>query len=148
MLSGLYLITNEGIPLYFYNNMGSKDSDSNEILFSGIISAIQKVLVEVNVGKAQSFITDNYQVKLYPEDRVVYAFIIARKSKISETALNLLHLRLHEKVQPLLKSYKELNMVVNDISGALQLVISNVLLHWEKDQLESEASKKAKESLW
>ncbi len=147
MLSGLYIISSAGIPLYFHSEMKSEGVD-NDILFSGVITAIQKLLIELQVGEVTEFKTSNYNVVLYNENKFAYAFLISKQSKLDNTAINLLHIGLNEHVKPILKDYDELEELNTNVHGVLSLAVSNVLRKWELDQKESNASKKAKESLW
>ena len=149
MLSGLYIISNSGIPLYHQNELNfmfGEGNTDNDILFSGLITAVQKFLVEIHVGEAKSFMTDNYNLNIYSEDHFAYVFIVDKKSSIS--SLGTLHKRLNAQIKPLLQDNENLDLISNNIRSLIKLGVSKVLSEWIKEEEESSASKKAKESLW
>ena len=63
MINTIYIISPTGIPIYFKELLPSRDSSiERATLFSGVISAIQSVLLEIDAGQADYFTTKTNEI--------------------------------------------------------------------------------------
>ena len=132
------------------NFLFDKGVTDKDILFSGLITAVQKFLVEINVGEAKSFSTDNFNLNIYSEDNFAYVFIVDKTSSVTQGSLSDLHKKLNSQIKPLLQDQnpENLDIISNNVSSLIKIGVSKVLSEWLRAEEETTASKKAKESLW
>jgi hypothetical protein len=63
MINTIYIISPTGMPIYFKELILSRDSSIERVtLFSGVISAIQSVLLEIDAGQADYFTTKTNEI--------------------------------------------------------------------------------------
>ena len=132
--------------MYIHSELLEAD---DQTLFSGLLTAIQAFLTEINIGEAKSFTTDLYNVTIHPEDRLAYVFITDKKSKIDEKSLDNLHNELNLHIFPLSEKYSDYEFTTDEnFQSLVEFAVTNVLIKWKGVMKESVATKKAKESLW
>ncbi|MHA2251543.1 MAG: hypothetical protein ACXAD7_14360 [Candidatus Kariarchaeaceae archaeon] len=151
MLTALYIISKGGIPLHIYNPTVSisDDNDHAAILFSGIISAIQNFLIEINIGEARSFTTATHNINIFSRDNYACVVINELDDEYSEKQIASLFDSVTVEVDLILKDFDQAKVVnTPEVDGLLGMAISRIVSIWKKENSESKASKKLKNSLW
>ncbi len=146
MIKGLYVISQAGVPIYSYNENETEDQD---ILFSGLITAIKKFLEEINVGQVRQFTTESHIIQIYSNAGYAVVFIFDLSSGIDAESGKKLYNTILEQLGDSIKMFEEAGTHFTDeLETLLSLTISQSLAIWKEYIAQSKVSKKIQESLW
>ncbi len=151
MSLSLFIITHSGLPLYTYVTEGKVDDSTNEVLFSGMISAILSFLGESNVGAAKSFTTETKFIYIRRLERfALISLTPIDDKKYTNENLDKLLVRLETLINFILTKFKdsELPYKSGEISETLNEPIAEIINKWEKELKQSKASRTFKNGIW
>ncbi len=148
MIEALYIISQDGIPIYSYSEMNSTGMDI-DVLFSGLITAIKKFLIEINVGEVQQFATESHQVQIYSKQNYAVVFIFNTEGNITKEKGERLYSIIHEELGDSLEMFEaSKGDLGNELNTLLTIAVSKSLEKWKRYLKQSEVQKKIRESLW
>lgn len=150
MFKELYVISKAGIPLHFYHQGASQNpTEGRTTLFSGIISAIMKFLVEVDVGDVKNFVTESNQISISSASNFAIILISDINAKLNEQDVNDLFNKLTNEIGLALIDYED-GTHISDEETIMKLnnIFERVIPAWENEVKKSEAAKRLKKSLW
>ena len=148
MIRAFYILTPGGVPIFYYDPVEKKDAISDAILFTGLITAIQNFLIEVEIGAPKQFTTNTREV--YIEATTCFGLVLVKDQNDGTTA---------EEIQQLLGYLiQKLNFIIPDEQYCeyiddterrqIREVVDKILFDWTETIEQSKASKKMKEGLW
>ena len=150
MFKELYVISKAGIPLHFYQKGASQNpTEGRTTLFSGIISAIMKFLVEVDVGDVKNFITESNQISISSAPNFAIILINDINAKINEQDVTDLFTRLSSEIGLALIDYDDgMHISDEETINKLNDIFQRIIPAWENEAKKSQAAKRLKKSLW
>lgn len=150
MLEALYIVSPGGIPIYFKNLATAEGRDSVEAvtLFSGLISAIQRFLVETNVGELSFFTTSTHEIYIEATDTFAAVAVCGHCETGMSGNIREFIKEIIGAVSHLKSDFCEGNQITAATYDSLDVLVSNTYSRWIQHTKESEATQKLKESLW
>ncbi len=148
MIQAVYIISITGIPIYFTNRVQNAEYIEEATLFSGVISAIQTALVEIDVGVPSYFRTRKNDVYLEATDNFAVALVTDQDKSLSKEDSRDILLEIINELIFHFPSLEDPEMLNNDEKDKIDDIVSKMLQKWEKKIKDSEATKKLKDSIW
>ncbi len=148
MIQAVYIISRTGVPLYFKERMPEEDDVTKITLFSGVISAIRAVLIELDAGEANYFTTQTHEVYIEATSNFALALVKDIKDKFeSETVEEMIA----EAITQITFNFEELpeaGILNSEEEEKMTNIIDNLMIKWDESVKDSAALKKIKESFW
>ncbi|MHA1345938.1 MAG: hypothetical protein ACTSVO_13010 [Candidatus Heimdallarchaeaceae archaeon] len=149
MIQAIYIISRNGVPIHFKELLGiEQDNVTKATLFTGIISAIQTVLREIDAGDANYFTTATHEIFL----EVTNDFAVALVTKIDEDSdkksMNDLMSQIITEITFQFEEIPEIGFIVAEDQNKIEEIVDNKIANWESRRDEGVATKKLKDALW
>ncbi|MHA1217647.1 MAG: hypothetical protein ACTSSN_12935 [Candidatus Heimdallarchaeaceae archaeon] len=148
MIQAVYIISRTGVPLYFKERIPEEDDVTKITLFSGVISAIRAVLIELDAGEANYFTTQTHEVYIEATNNFALALVKDIKDKFeSETVEEMIA----EAITQITFNFEELpeaGILNAEEEEKMTNIIDNLMIKWDESVKDSSALKKIKESFW
>ncbi|MCG3225044.1 MAG: hypothetical protein H7647_11295 [Candidatus Heimdallarchaeota archaeon] len=148
MIRAFYILTPGGIPVFYYDPVEKKDALADAILFTGLITAIQNFLVEVEIGAPKQFTTNTREVYIKTTDCFGLVLVKDQKDDISTDDVQQLLKLLVNKLDGLIPDKQSCDVVDDTERRQIREIVDKILVYWKEIIKESKASKKMKEGLW
>jgi len=148
MIRAFYILTPGGVPVFYYDPVEKKDALADAILFTGLITAIQNFLIEVEIGAPKQFTTNTREV--YIETTNCFGLVLVKDQKDGISADDVQHLlaSLVKKLDLFMPDKQSCELVDDTERRQIREIVDKMLLEWKNTVKESKAAKKMKEGLW
>jgi len=148
MIQAIYIISRNGVPIHFKELLEEEDNVTKATLFTGIISAIQTVLREIDAGEANYFTTATHEIFL----KVTNDFAVALVTKIDKDSdkqsMNNLMSEIITAITFQFEEIPEIGFLNKEDQSKIEEIIDSRLTKWESKKGEEIATKKLKDALW
>ncbi|MCE7733984.1 MAG: hypothetical protein GPJ54_03840 [Candidatus Heimdallarchaeota archaeon] len=149
MFKALYIITRAGMPLFIYEpEHVNKTSEEAQTLFSGMLTALMRFLVEVEVGEVKDFVTESNRVSISTTDDYAVVLVSEMATNLSDEDISLLLDRSRAEISLILQNKSPMSVVTNALDDLFNSVFERIIADWKKEISKSVASKKMQKSLW
>jgi len=151
VLDGLLVIHTTGVPIYYYRpDRLSKERDNNNvILFSGLLTAIQAFLKEVEIGEARIFETEKNLILIHPSKNYFITILIPLSKKGEMDTYSKLVNEINMAIKKWEKELDGLDVeVLSSFKGKAGKTLTEIIKKWEKEASIPVVAKKLKECLW
>jgi hypothetical protein len=137
MIRALYIMSPGGVPVYYYDRIQQEDKMADAILFTGLITAIKNVMVEVDVGEPELFSTKTREVYLEATDCFTVALIKDVDDTISSEVVKKLLSKLTTDLYSVLGDDEACNVIDVEQAEMVKDIADLVIPEWEnKTELE------------
>ncbi|NPD89573.1 MAG: hypothetical protein HGN29_12710 [Asgard group archaeon] len=148
MIQAVYIMSRNGLPIIAVGKK-AKDEEFGEVaLFSGILSAIQTAMQEIDVGVPKLIDTKKFEIFIELEDE--FAVALVRESTETEER-DLMHEITAGILEELDEKYDDLsdyNLLTDAQLKDIRKLITSMILKGEKELSKRKATKIASDSLW
>ncbi|MHA1201104.1 MAG: roadblock/LC7 domain-containing protein [Candidatus Heimdallarchaeaceae archaeon] len=149
MIQAIYIISRNGVPIHFKELMGEDDdSVTKATLFTGIISAIQTVLREIDAGDANYFTTATHEIFLEVTNDFAVALVTKIDKDSNNQSINNLMSEIITAITFQFEEIPEIGFLMEEDQNKIAEIVDNKLDKWERRQEEGSATKKLKDALW
>jgi len=148
MIHTVYIISRNGLPIIAVGKDEKDDDFVEAALFSGILSAIQTAMQEIDVGVPKFVDTKKFEIFIELEEEFAVALI--RESTETEER-DLMHDITAEILNKLDKKYDDLsdyNLLSDEQLQDIRTLIVNMIQKGDKELSKRKATKIASDSLW
>ena len=148
MIQAVYIISRNGLPIICVGKEEKEDEFGEAALFSGILSAIQTAMQEIDVGVPKFVDTKKFEIFIELEEE--FAVALVRESKEIEER-DIMHEITAEILDRLDKKYDDLsdyNLLTESQLSDIRRIITNMIQKGEKELSKRKATKIASDSLW
>ncbi|MCG3220676.1 MAG: roadblock/LC7 domain-containing protein [Candidatus Heimdallarchaeota archaeon] len=148
MIHTVYIISRNGLPIIAVGKDEKDDDFVEAALFSGILSAIQTAMQEIDVGVPKFVDTKKFEIFIELEEEFAVALI--RESTETEER-DLMHDITAEILDKLDKKYDDLsdyNLLSDEQLQDIRTLIVNMIQKGDKELSKRKATKIASDSLW
>ncbi|MHA1684793.1 MAG: hypothetical protein ACTSYD_00145 [Candidatus Heimdallarchaeaceae archaeon] len=147
MIHAIYIINRAGIPLYYKETLDNASDITRATLFSGVISAIQSLLKDMEIGEATEVSTKAYDILLEVAADFAVVLVLNPCNDEDKKKLRKELAKLTTKVSFGFKNITESNLTKKE-EELLNDLTNDFMVKCEKILSASEATKRLRESLW
>ena len=148
MIRAFYILTPGGIPVFYYDPVEKKDALADAILFTGLITAIQNFLIEVEIGAPKQFTTNTREVYIETTNCFGLVLVKDQNDDISADDVQQLLTLLVNRLDLVMPDKQSCDLVDDTERRQIREIVDKILLKWKNTIKESKAVKKMKEGLW
>jgi hypothetical protein len=148
MIQAVYIISRNGLPIICVGKDEKEDEFGEAALFSGILSAIQTAMQEIDVGVPKFVDTKKFEIFIELEEEFAVA-LVRESTEVEER--DIMHEITAEILDRLDKKYDDLsdyNLLNDDQLNDIRRIITNMIQKGEKELSKRKATKIASDSLW
>ena len=148
MIQSVYIISRNGMPIVAVGKDEKTEEFTEVALFSGILSAIQTAMQEIDVGVPKFVDTKKFEIFIELEDE--FAVALVRESKDIEDR-DFMHEITADILNKLDEKYDDLsdyNMLSEKQVEDIKNMISRLIQKGEKELSKRKATKIASDSFW
>ncbi len=148
MIQSVYIISRSGLPIVAVGKDEKTQEFTEVALFSGIVSAIQTAMQEIDVGVPKFVDTKKFEIFIEIEEE--FAVALVRESKEVEDR-DFMHEITAEILNKLDEKYDDLsdyNMLSESQISDIRAIISRLIQKGEKELSKRKATKIASNSFW
>ena len=148
MIQSVYIISRSGLPIVAVGKDEKTQEFTEVALFSGIVSAIQTAMQEIDVGVPKFVDTKKFEIFIEIEEE--FAVALVRESKEVEDR-DFMHEITAEILNKLDEKYDDLsdyNMLSESQIDDIRAIISRLIQKGEKELSKRKATKIASNSFW
>lgn len=148
MIQSVYIISRSGLPIVAVGKDEKTQEFTEVALFSGIVSAIQTAMQEIDVGVPKFVDTKKFEIFIEIEEE--FAVALVRESKEVEDR-DFMHEITAEILNKLNEKYDDLsdyNMLSESQISDIRAIISRLIQKGEKELSKRKATKIASNSFW
>ncbi|MBY9001056.1 MAG: hypothetical protein KGD64_09090 [Candidatus Heimdallarchaeota archaeon] len=148
MIRAFYILTPGGVPIFYYDPVEKKDALDEAILFTGLITAIQNFLIEVEIGAPKQFTTNTREVYIETTNCFGLVLVKDQSDEITSDDVEKLLKTLVKKLDILIPDEPSCDFVDDAERLQIRRIVEKILPEWENTIKESKAVKKMREGLW
>ena len=148
MIQAVYIISRTGVPIYFKERTPEEDDVTKITLFSGVISAIRTVLLEIDAGEANYLITQTHEVYVEATKDFAVALVKDIEDKFEREVIDEMIAELITQITFNFNELPEVGILNVAEEETMATIINDLMTKWEESINDSKASKKIKESFW
>ncbi|UJG41667.1 MAG: hypothetical protein K9W45_04170 [Candidatus Heimdallarchaeum aukensis] len=146
VIESVYIISRTGLPLLYVDFVSQEDDVDAVTLFSGIISAIQVAMAEIDVGVPSFFDTEKNEIFMNVTEKFAIA-VVKNQEPIDRNEMN----KLMDQIQTLVsfdQEVEDFSTISDETKNKISKKIREIVNNWEDYISEREATKRITESLW
>ncbi|MCE7734914.1 MAG: hypothetical protein GPJ54_08565 [Candidatus Heimdallarchaeota archaeon] len=145
----LYIISNGGLPLFIYpKEQNVEASDGKNTLFAGILSALLKLLVEVEIGEVEQLITKSNTIYIHSSNIYSIICILKREHGIDESDIYTLLRSTMDEISLLTLDREQFSLITPNLEILFENAFNRLVKQWERETASSTISKLMQQSLW
>ena len=150
MIQAIYIISRNGVPIHFKELMEEEKEDSvtKATLFTGIISAIQTVLREIDAGDANYFTTETHEIFLEVTDDFAVALVTKFDEDSEKQSVSNLMSEIITEISFKFEEIPEIGFLDGEDQSKIEEIVERKISNWESREEEGSATKKLKDALW
>jgi predicted regulator of Ras-like GTPase activity (Roadblock/LC7/MglB family) len=147
IIEELYILSKDGRPLYLYSPIKSEIDIVGATLFSGILSAIQGAMSQLDEDGVTNFTTNKKEVFVRGKEEITYVIVTSTNNPISKDAMNSLLDQIVDKVTISHQIGDDIS-IDESANNFYNTIVEMIINQWEKENKESKATQKLKKVLW
>ncbi|MCK4254387.1 MAG: hypothetical protein KAX32_07970 [Candidatus Heimdallarchaeota archaeon] len=128
--------------------MGEEDNVTKATLFTGIISAIQTVLREIDAGDANYFTTATHEIFLEVTNDFAVALVTKIDKDSNKQSMSDLMSEIITAITFQFEEIPEIGFLIKEDQIKIEEIVDNKLDKWGRIEEEGIATKKLKDALW
>lgn len=148
MIQAIYIISRNGVPIHFKELLEEEDNVTKATLFTGIISAIQTVLREIDAGDANYFTTATHEIFLEVTNDFAVALVTEVDEDSDKQSMNTLMSEIITEITFQFEEIPEIGFLIQEDQSKIEGIVDRNLAKWESRKEEGSATKKLKDALW
>jgi hypothetical protein len=148
VIQAIYIISRNGVPIHFKELMGEEDNVTKATLFTGIISAIQTVLREIDAGDANYFTTATHEIFLEVTNDFAVALVTKIDKDSNKQSMSDLMSEIITAITFQFEEIPEIGFLIKEDQIKIEEIVDNKLDKWGRREEEGIATKKLKDALW
>ncbi|OLS32678.1 MAG: hypothetical protein HeimAB125_06460 [Candidatus Heimdallarchaeota archaeon AB_125] len=148
MIQAVYVISRSGIPIVVVDKGDENSSFSDQALFSGILTAIQSAMEEIDVGVPKFVDTKKFEVFIELSDEIAVALL--RKGEI-EVERQIIHEMTSEILQNISSNFPNIgdyNLLSEEQIDEIEKYVEEMIEKGDKEIAKRKATKIVSDSFW
>ena len=148
MIKSFYIVSAGGVPIYHYDLIEKKDAIADAILFSGLITAIQNLMVEVEIGQPRQVTTESNEV--YLETAKCFGVVLIKElgDEFSTADVKKMLSNLMEEIKKIIPDEEACTYLDDEERVEIIKIVDKEILNWTELYKETDSIKEMKKGFW
>ncbi len=148
MIQAVYVISRTGLPIVVVDKGDENSSFANQALFSGIMTAIQSAMEEIDVGVPKFVDTKKFEVFIELTDDFAVALLRRATTEVERSIMHEITADILKEINSKYPSISDYNLLteeqVEEIEGSIELMMQN----GDKEIAQRKATKIISDAFW
>lgn len=148
MISAMYLISRHGVPITSVFSDNRVEDITETTLFSGILSAIQTAMIELDVGVPKRIESKKQDIYLELIEKAAIAIICDKKTVADRELMNNCLKKFIESFQSKFTSINDFTIIKDEKISEIKTFLEKYLEEMQEELCKSRSTKLISDSFW
>ena len=148
MIQAVYVISRSGIPIVVVDKGDEDSSFSDQALFSGILTAIQSAMEEIDVGVPKFVDTKKFEVFIELSDEIAVALLRKGDTTVERSLIHDITSEILQTISDRFPNITEYNLLTEEQIDEIELFVDEMIARGDKEIAKRKATKIVSDSFW
>ncbi len=148
MIQAVYIISRSGIPIVVVDRGDDDSSFSDQALFSGILTAIQSAMEEIDVGVPKFVDTKKFEVFIELSDEIAVALLRKGDIEVERPIIHEITSEILQNISGNFPNIGEYNLLTEEQIDEIEKYVEEMIEKGDKEIVKRKATKIVSDSFW
>jgi len=148
MIQAVYIISRTGLPIVVVDKGDENSSFSDQALFSGIMTAIQAAMEEIDVGTPKFVDTRKFEIFIELSDNIAVALLRKAQTDVERSIIHDITAKILENISSKFPNIYDYNLLTEEQVEEIEHFVEEMMEQGDKEIAQRKATKIVSDSFW
>ncbi len=148
MIQAVYIISRTGLPIVVVDKGDENSSFSDQALFSGIMTAIQAAMEEIDVGTPKFVDTRKFEIFIELSDNIAVALLRKAQTDVERSIIHDITAKILEDISSKFPNIYDYNLLTEEQVEEIEHFVEEMMEKGDKEIAQRRATKIVSDSFW
>lgn len=148
MIQAVYIISRTGLPIVVVDKGDENSSFSDQALFSGIMTAIQAAMEEIDVGTPKFVDTRKFEIFIELSDNIAVALLRKAQTDVERSIIHDITAKILEDISSKFPNIYDYNLLTEEQVEEIEHFVEEMMEKGDKEIAQRKATKIVSDSFW
>lgn len=148
MIQAVYIISRTGLPIVVVDKGDENSSFSDQALFSGIMTAIQAAMEEIDVGTPKFVDTRKFEIFIELSDNIAVALLRKAQTDVERSIIHDITAKILEDISSKFPNIYDYNLLTEKQVEEIEHFVEEMMEKGDKEIAQRKATKIVSDSFW
>lgn len=148
MIQAVYIISRTGLPIVVVDKGDDDSSFSDQALFSGIMTAIQAAMEEIDVGTPKFVDTRKFEIFIELSDNIAVALLRKAHTDVERSIIHEITAKILEDISVKFPNISDYNLLTEEQVEEIEHFVEEMMKKGDKEIAQRKATKIISDSFW
>ncbi|MCG3259659.1 MAG: hypothetical protein H7644_07930 [Candidatus Heimdallarchaeota archaeon] len=148
MIQAVYIISRTGLPIVVVDKGDENSSFSDQALFSGIMTAIQAAMEEIDVGTPKFVDTRKFEIFIELSDNIAVALLRKVHTDVERSIIHEITAEILGDISSKFPNISDYNLLTEEQIEEIEHFVEEMMKKGDKEIAQRKATKIVSDSFW
>lgn len=148
MIQAVYIISRTGLPIVVVDKGDENSSFSDQALFSGIMTAIQAAMEEIDVGTPKFVDTRKFEIFIELSDNIAVALLRKVHTDVERSIIHEITAEILADISSKFPNISDYNLLTEEQIEEIEHFVEEMMTKGDKEIAQRKATKIVSDSFW
>ncbi|MHA1219440.1 MAG: hypothetical protein ACTSSN_03850 [Candidatus Heimdallarchaeaceae archaeon] len=148
MIQAVYIISRTGLPIVVVDKGDENSSFSDQALFSGIMTAIQAAMEEIDVGTPKFVDTRKFEIFIELSDNIAVALLRKVHTDVERSIIHEITAEILADISSKFPNISDYNLLTEEQIEEIEHFVEEMITKGDKEIAQRKATKIVSDSFW
>ncbi len=148
MIQAVYIISRTGLPIVVVDKGDENSSFSDQALFSGIMTAIQAAMEEIDVGTPKFVDTRKFEIFIELSDNIAVALLRKVHTDVERSIIHEITAEILADITNRFPNISDYNLLTEEQIEEIEHFVEEMMTKGDKEIAQRKATKIVSDSFW
>lgn len=148
MIQAVYIISRTGLPIVVVDKGDENSSFSDQALFSGIMTAIQAAMEEIDVGTPKFVDTRKFEIFIELSDNIAVALLRKVHTDVERSIIHEITAEILADITSKFPNISDYNLLTEEQIEEIEHFVEEMMTKGDKEIAQRKATKIVSDSFW
>lgn len=148
MIQAVYIISRTGLPIVVVDKGDENSSFSDQALFSGIMTAIQAAMEEIDVGTPKFVDTRKFEIFIELSDNIAVALLRKVHTDVERSIIHEITAEILADITNKFPNISDYNLLTEEQIEEIEHFVEEMMTKGDKEIAQRKATKIVSDSFW
>jgi len=148
MIQAVYIISRTGLPIVVVDKGDENSSFSDQALFSGIMTAIQAAMEEIDVGTPKFVDTRKFEIFIELSDNIAVALLRKVHTDVERSIIHEITAEILADISSKFPNIYDYNLLTEEQIEEIEHFVEEMITKGDKEIAQRKATKIVSDSFW
>ncbi len=148
MIQAVYIISRTGLPIVVVDKGDENSSFSDQALFSGIMTAIQAAMEEIDVGTPKFVDTRKFEIFIELSDNIAVALLRKVHTDVERSIIHEITAEILGDISSKFPNISDYNLLTEEQIEEIEHFVEEMMTKGDKEIAQRKATKIVSDSFW